>query len=140
MARRPDWRNLYKLGRLETQRGEVAAARGHLEELLRRAPEHPHGLNALAYLELTVGDLERAEELYARLIELGPHRSYYTNLGAARFVLGRTEAAAESYRQALELAPNDATAIKNLAYAEWVLGREAAARGASDPRAEREGV
>ncbi|MEM7354286.1 MAG: protein kinase [Acidobacteriota bacterium] len=124
VARRPSWGNLYRLADLEVRRGDVTGARRHLEELIRRAPTNPWGLGKLVQLELLYGDLERAEELALRAIELQPHRSYFTNLGLARFYLGDYEGARKSYLQALEIAPEHLTVRLNLADTEFALGRQ----------------
>ncbi len=113
---------------LEYRRGHVEEARTHLEELLRRAPTNTRGLGKLAQLELLYGDLSRAEQVAQRAIEIQPHRSYFTNLGLARFLLGRYEEAKTSYRQALTLDPGNLTVRLNLADVHWALGDEAQTR------------
>ena len=124
-ARRdPSWSNLFWLADLEIKAGRIAAARHHLEELLARSPNNVWGLDKLGNLELLVGDPARAERLYLDLIHLQPQRSYYTNLGLARSLLGRHEEAVAAYRQALALAPGHVAVTLNLADAQLALGRE----------------
>src|SRR6185312_16332413 len=128
-ARRdPSWSNLFWLADLEIKAGRIAAARHHLEELLARSPNNVWGLDKLGNLELLVGDPARAERLYLDLIHLQPQRSYYTNLGLARSLLGRHEEAVAAYRQALALAPGHVAVTLNLADAQLALGREDEAR------------
>ena len=123
VERRPSWGNLYRLANLKYRRGEVAGARGHLDELIRRAPNNTWGLSKLVQLELLYGDLERAERLALRALEILPHRSLFNNLGLARFFLGNYEAAKTSYLQALDVDPGHLTVQLNLADAELALGQ-----------------
>lgn len=128
VRRSPSWFNLFRLADLELKAGRVAAARGHLEELIARNPHNIWGLDKLGNLELLVGDAARAERLYQDMIRLQPQRSYYTNLGLARSLLGRNEEAVAAYRKALELAPGHIAATLNLADAELALERNEEAR------------
>lgn len=121
VARAPSWRNLYWLADLEARNGRIAEARGHLEELLGRSPGNFFALERLAGMELLAGDLARAERLYLELLELAPQRSHYTNLGLARFLLGRYPEAVSAYRKALELDPDHVVVLLNLADAETAL-------------------
>lgn len=124
----PSWRNLYRLAEFELRRGEVGEARRRLEELLQRVPNNTWGLAKLAQVELFSGDLGRVEELLVRAIEIKPHRSYFVNLGIARFLLGRYGEAHESYLQALEMKPGHLLVRLNLADTELALGHELEAR------------
>lgn len=124
VERTPSWRNLYHLARLEKETGRLDDARRHLEEVLRQSPRNVWGLTELANLEVTFGDLQRAEALYLRLLAIAPRRGTYTNLGLTRFLLGRHRQATEAYRQALALEPGNLTVLLNLADAELALGRQ----------------
>jgi serine/threonine-protein kinase len=128
VERVPSWQNLYRLAALELRRGDVDEARGWLEELLRRAPANSWGLARLAGLELFHGDLHRAETLFLRALEVKRHRSYLTNLGLTRLLLGRHGEAKAAFLEALELQPGDPIARLNLADAELAAGDGEAAR------------
>jgi eukaryotic-like serine/threonine-protein kinase len=119
----PSWRNLYWLADLESRHGRISAAREHLDLLLARSPDNLFALEKLAGMELLVGDLGRAERLYQRLLDLAPQRSHYTNLGLARFLLGRYPEAVAAYRKALEMDPDHVAVLLNLADAEAALGQ-----------------
>lgn len=123
----PSRRRLRNLATLELQQGEIAAARTHLGQLLREAPDDEQGLNALAGLELGTGDPVRAEALYARIVSKSPRRVPLTNLGLARMLLGRHAQAAASFEQAAKLSPADPLVALNLADAWELLGRRAEA-------------
>ncbi len=127
----PSWSNLFRLADLEIKTGRIPSARRHLEELLARSPDNVWGLDKLGNLELLEGDPGRAEKIYLGLIQRQPkqpQRSYYTNLGLARSLLGRPEAAVEAYRHALEISPGHVAVLLNLADAELALGRGEEAR------------
>jgi serine/threonine-protein kinase len=128
VRRDPSWSNLFRLADLEIKAGHVADGRRHLEELLARSPGNLWGLEALGNLELLVGDPAHAERLYLEMIRLQPRRSFYTNLGIARSLLGRHAEALAAYQKALELAPGHIAVLLNLADGELALGREDAAR------------
>ena len=114
-------------GLAELRRGDVAEARRHLEEMTERLPANSWGLAKLARLELFYGDLTRAAELYQQSIALKPHRSYFTNLGLTRFMLGHYEEAKDSYSRALELEPGNLIVRFNLADTEMAMGDSATA-------------
>jgi tetratricopeptide (TPR) repeat protein len=124
----PEWSSLFRLADLEMKAGRTADARRHLEELLARGPDNIWGLDKLGNLELLEGDPVRAERIYLDLLRRQPQRSYYTNLGLARALLGRPADAVEAYRKALELAPGHVAVLLNLADAELALGHGEEAR------------
>ncbi len=129
VERAPAWTNLFRLADLEIKAGRTADARRHLEELLARSPDNLWGLDKLGNLELLEGDPARAEQIYLDLIRHQPQRSFYTNLGLARSLLSRPDAAVDAYRHALELAPGHVAVLLNLADAELALGHGEEARG-----------
>jgi serine/threonine-protein kinase len=123
VADRPAWSNLLWLADLEVRQGQVAAARGHLEQALALAPGNRWPRAKLAEIELLYGDLHRAETIYRELIAAEPHRSNLTNLGLVRYLLRDYAGAIESYHRALALEPGHLTVTLNLADAELALGR-----------------
>ncbi len=121
--RRPSAKFLMDLANLEMRLGEIPAARGTLEDLLRRLPGYPGGETLLAQLELGFGNPARAAELYAGLIRRRPGFAELSNLGVAQLLLGRYAESAASFRQAGVLAPQNASVALNLADAEALRGR-----------------
>lgn len=107
VARIPSWHHLYRLGRMESQFGEIAAARATLERLLRRSPESYAAQSLLASLELLYGQPERARQLYAGLVERSPQTVELVNLGLAEMLLSRFADAETRFRRALELEPGN---------------------------------
>jgi len=127
VARRADWRALYRLANLEIQTGDIGQARIHLQRLLTITPGNIWGVTSLANAELVHGDLARAEELFIDATRLLPHKSFFANLGTTRYYLGKYEEAAQAYRKALELAPDDATLLLGLADANLARGQSSEA-------------
>jgi len=73
---------------------------------------------------LNEGDLERAEEVYARALELNPNIiQAHSALGYIYALQGKLQEALEENLKVLELAPNDYATHKNLAMIYQQLGR-----------------
>ncbi len=125
--RHPSAAVLLALAKLEMRLGETAAARGTLEDLLRRLPGHLAGETLLAQLELETGSPARAAELYAGLARRHPGFAVFSNLGLSQLLLGRYAEATASLERAYALAPQAYSAALNLGDVEALLGRRAAA-------------
>lgn len=145
VRRRPSLRNLFSLANLEVRQGQIDAARATLESLRQSFPHDRRGLSLLAQLELLSGDPARAAQLYGELVTGSSSFIDLTNLGTAQLLLARYGEAVESFRAAMQLAPNNPGVVLNAADAEWLLGREDNARElyrrvlaqvAADPTAE----
>jgi serine/threonine-protein kinase len=128
-ARTPSWKYFFWLARLEGKRGQLAAAREHLETVLRLTPGNSWALEELAQLEMDQGDLAEAERLYGELAAGSQRSKRFTNLGTVRFLRGRYAEAAEAFRQALAIDPDQSIVLLNLADAETELGHTEAAAG-----------
>ena len=128
VTRRPNWRSLYRLANLEIQAGEIDSARKHLEKLLEIAPDNIWGLASLAGAELVHGDLARAEVLFADAARLLPHKSFFANLGTARYYQGKYGQAAQAYRDAIAKEPNDPSLHLGLADALLAQGETVVAK------------
>lgn len=88
------------------------AAPDHVSALpLRHFDEH---LYESALAQERNGDFQSAAELYQRLLESGPDADVCLNLGNVLYALGRPDAAAERFRQSVELDPTLAEAWNNL--------------------------
>jgi membrane associated rhomboid family serine protease len=87
-----------------------------------RAPR-PEELAYLGWLDLEAGRYVRAADRLERAVAADPKQaSSWQNLGVARQRLGRIGPAAEAYRQAVKLRPNDKALRADLA---WALSTEA---------------
>ena len=122
VAERPSELFLSRLATIELHQGEVASARRHLDELLKRAPESFYGRYLLAQLELVNGSPARAAELYEELLRRSPGSPVRGNLGVAYMLQGRYDLAADSFRTVLEGDPRSPFTTLNLADAELLAG------------------
>lgn len=101
-------------------------------------------LSNIGLLYYSRGLLQEAEKALAEAVTLdAKNGSAWTNLGATRRQLGQQLPAAEAFRKAWEITPNDPTVVNNLALAyldakEWVLAAgllaDAAQRFPNDPK------
>ncbi len=121
--RQPSWEMLQTLANLEYRLGRFDAARGHLEQLLRRSPGNVRGLETLAQIELLDGDPARSVELYADLARRTGSAEHWSNLGTALLLLKRHDDAERVFRRALSAAPGNPLIELNLADSLWLLGR-----------------
>jgi tetratricopeptide (TPR) repeat protein len=127
-----------KLAGLLAGEGELDRARSLLEDAL--AQELPRelqrdGLEVLSDVLLRQGDDAALERALGRLaVARDDQRARALSLqGAARARLGLTAEAAESYRAALQLEPNDQQALAGLAEAAYALRRWDEAFAALEP-------
>ncbi|GAB4195137.1 MAG: hypothetical protein Tsb002_27380 [Wenzhouxiangellaceae bacterium] len=126
--RQPLWQYWFWAAGMAYRQGELAMARSDLEALLDLIPEHYAGLSLLAEIELQSGNLSAAEVIYQRLVMRSPQLTELSNLGLAYLFQQRFAKAAESFRQALALAPDNPFVRLNLADALSLDQRNAAAR------------
>ncbi|HEX3529292.1 MAG TPA: tetratricopeptide repeat protein [Thermoanaerobaculia bacterium] len=124
IRRRPGQYNLLALAKMEDRLGRMDDARRTLATLLKRFPNDRTARSLLAQFELGSGSVETAARLYAELVQTEPAFTELSNLGVAQLLLGRYDAAAASFRQALSLLPESPSAVLNLADAEWLSGRK----------------
>jgi serine/threonine-protein kinase len=122
VERAPSWRYFHFLALLETQVGKVADARRHYNMALQRAPHNTWALMGLAHLELSYGDLAEAVRLYTEITRSIPRADLFSNLGAAYYLQGRLPEAGDALRKALQVNPDHAPALLNLADVESDLG------------------
>jgi len=62
----------YNLGRIAFETGRFEDAARHFESVLKRDPNNVLAIRAAAYTRIRNGDIEKAEELYGRLLALVP--------------------------------------------------------------------
>jgi tetratricopeptide (TPR) repeat protein len=104
---------------LAEARGQVDAARGELETVCQRYPQHGKALEALSRFHFVHGDpgdaAEHLEELVRRYPDDGSH---WHNLGAALLRMGNHAAAVERLRESLRVRPDSAPTRELLEAAE----------------------
>jgi len=108
------WRVLYYRALVSRDRGDRAATRAAIDELLRRSPGNYAGLSLLAREERNAGRLACAEQIYARLVAREPLYHECLRRGLTLNQLGRYSQAADSFRCALNARPTDPTSLLNL--------------------------
>ena len=129
VQRRPSWQNLWRLGTMETHLGKAESAREHFKMALDRSPGNAWVLSSLAFLELNYGNLNRAEEYYRHLIDQEAALGHLTSLCWVLYLDRRYQEAIDSCNRALEIAPDDALALFNLAAATHASGQIRGALG-----------
>jgi tetratricopeptide (TPR) repeat protein len=112
---------------MEYRLGESAAARRHLDNLLRSFPDFTAGWSLLAQIELLNGDPRRAVAIYRKLLARSPGIAEMGNLGTAYLLLGRYPEAEAQFRQALAQEPKNPFVTLNLADVLLLAGHRAEA-------------
>lgn len=128
VERAPSWQNLLWLAQREAQTGNMEDARHRFDEIFRQKPDNPWAREALANIEMSYGDLREAEKIYTELARgETPRFSLFNNLGLVYTLQGQASRAADAYQNALDISPENALALINLADAKLDLGLRAEA-------------
>jgi tetratricopeptide (TPR) repeat protein len=101
------WRAFSALGRYFISRGEFSSAAEQYERLIELVPDSVTGYANLGACWFYLGKFERAGKAWHRAIELEPDPVSWGNLGAAFTYQRNYSAAAEAYRSAADMAPQD---------------------------------
>jgi serine/threonine-protein kinase len=109
------WRVLYYRARVYQKLGDRAATRAAIDQLLERSPGNYAGLSLRAGEALDAGRMTCAERLYADLVARAPLYDECVGLGYAHNQLGQYREAADSFRLAIAIRPDDPSARLNLA-------------------------
>ena len=114
----------YYLGFLHQVRGEAALAAAALERARKLAPDDPATLLRLARARFETGELEAAETLFRRNLEVHPPNAAAAHAGLARIAASRNQHATtvERYEAALALQPGATRLHYPLALAYRELG------------------
>jgi len=104
----------FEVARLLDGQGQHAEAKAACEQILGQQPEHWESLTLLAELEARQGNMQRALQLYTKLIDFRPDfaPAYYKRGNLLRKNC-QMEAAIESYDRAIALDPLYANAFCN---------------------------
>lgn len=134
----------YLLGFALRESGKSKDAEQPLGEALRRCPDEPVYLRALAELSSELGRHAVALQLARQATELGPDRATnFVTLGFVASAAGDKVLARQAYEQAVAIDPGEAMAWNNLGCLELAAGRPLKARAnfrealRLDPRGER---
>lgn len=111
------------------QAGDLEAARGIYQDILKEHPDQADALHLLGVLRDQQGAHAEAVELISRAIALSPgEASFHGNLGTALLAMQRDADAEAAYRQAIRLDPAYAEGHYNLANLLRRRGETAGAR------------
>ncbi|HEV8335440.1 MAG TPA: tetratricopeptide repeat protein [Candidatus Polarisedimenticolia bacterium] len=102
------------LARAHVVQGDLKTARGLLEEALRSTDEFPEAEVLLANIEREEGDPRGAERRLRRLLEREPSALVHRSLGLLAYEQGKRAEAAEEYRKAIAIEPDDPEGYNNL--------------------------
>jgi len=106
---------------------QMPAARQVLELSLASYPAHPKSLNALGMVALDSGELELAQQSFARAIALKPETHFYSNLGLVYLLAGDYDAAMQALQVPYEQGVRGNTLLLNMADVLSLLGESEAA-------------
>jgi Flp pilus assembly protein TadD len=134
----------YLLGFALRESGRAADAEAPFGEALRRCPDEPVYLRALAELSSELGRYAQGLELAQRATLVAPERATnFVTLGFVASAAGDKRLARQAYERAVALDPNDSAAWNNLGCLDLEAGRPLRARARFrealrlDPRGER---
>lgn len=107
--------SLYKRGRELHRASRLAEADQYYQQALKIEPSHMDAQNALAALDASRGDVDRAIRLLSSLAEAHPEAAHiHANLGYAYYLKGHYVLAQESLERATMLDPTNENSWKKL--------------------------
>lgn len=100
---------LFQLGVVEHEQGQVSQALEHMEKIIKTDPDHAAALNFIGYTLAEQGqDLDRAEILIKKALNLDPENGYYLDsLAWLYFKSGKLDQAWETIATAVSKVKND---------------------------------
>jgi Tfp pilus assembly protein PilF len=102
----PDFRD--KLANCYAINGDVKNAEIQFEKTLKEYPKHISALTNYGYLSLTIGNMQKAEQLYNQAIKLDPDfEPLLMNLAGLKNFKGDTKGAVELLKKILKRNPNN---------------------------------
>lgn len=114
---------LFSAGVAAHRAGDLAAARGAYEGVLRIVPGDVDALNNLGVLLAAQRDFERAEKLLRLAVELSPRNAgAWNNLGTVLAQRGQAEQASAAFSRSLEIDPLNQGARVSLAQQYLAMG------------------
>jgi Tfp pilus assembly protein PilF len=106
----PDFRD--KLANCYAINGDVKNAEIQFEKTLKEYPKHISALTNYGYLSLTIGNMQKAEQLYNQAIKLDPDfEPLLMNLAGLKNFKGDTKGAVELLKKILKRNPNNQQAL-----------------------------
>jgi tetratricopeptide (TPR) repeat protein len=126
IAARPHcWQPYWWLAVSYFRNGEVEAAIGAFEQMIRRAPDLHKGYSSLGGLLVLRGDYTRAIDTLKLSVTLKPTKVAFDNLGTAYFNSGQLTESIDAYNQSFQFGFADYQSWLNLGDAYyWLRNRE----------------
>ncbi len=112
-----DWRTFYAFGKFFYKRHDLAQAAEYFRRVVELLPDFSIGHTALGSTLFYLGDRAGAREHLERACAIGCGYEGLNNLATLEFYDGRSAAAADLYRRALDLDDRDYSVWNNLAEA-----------------------
>ncbi len=129
------WRAYNELGTFYFTRGDYLSALPLLEKVAEFNPDSDTTFHNLGSMYYMLGRVEEASRAWSRSVELTPSAETLSNLGSALFYSGDFSGAAQRYRQAIALAPDNYRYWGNLGEALRFLDDQAPERKQAFERA-----
>lgn len=101
------WIPYLKLGRLYFRFNKPDQAAEMFQKFIELNPNSDTGYNNLAAVYMSQGNFQEAAPLLALGLKYNPSHEAHSNLGFVYFTINRFDDAAEQFRKAIELSPND---------------------------------
>ncbi|MEM7359969.1 MAG: protein kinase [Pseudomonadota bacterium] len=122
---RPSTSRYYKLAVSQYLVGDLASAKSSLDNALRLTPNHLYSMDLSGAIAFSEGDVERAVGIYSQLVAVNATSANLSNYGLALALNGEFQAAVEVHKRAIDLNPDNAGLILNLADSHDLSGDEA---------------
>lgn len=108
-------RTPFEAGVYAAERGDLTAARGHFETVIRSEPRHAEAHGRLAALYLAQGDNQAAARWFERGLKDRP-RDFFMNNGAAQahYRMGNVEIALRYWNECLSIDPGNEEVIRQI--------------------------
>ncbi len=104
-----------RLGQSLFKKGNLAEAKGYLQEVLQKDPGHPEALTLLAHIAEKEGDKEALREVYEKILSREPkNTTVLFNLGVMEAEKGNLEKAVTYFEKLVAIDPKDAQARESL--------------------------
>jgi serine/threonine-protein kinase len=139
LALQPDyWEVPYDLGVFYYRRGRYGPAAEMFQRVVEKTPDSVRGWNSLGAAYQQADRFDDALAAYRRSAEVRPNDGAYSNMGTLLYFLGRYQASAEAFEQAVKLTPGKALYWSNLGDAyRWAPGTRPKAAAAYEKAIER---
>jgi len=104
-----------RLGQSLFKKGKFAEAKGYLQEVLRKDPDHPEALTMLAHIAEKQGDKKTLGKVYEKILSREPkNTAILFNLGVMEAEKGNLQKALSHFEKLIKIDPKDLQARESL--------------------------